>query len=81
MANEQQPALEIILWKAGGPAYLTRSGQRAVVLESNIILATGLHIWQGRVEAEWAEWDQAGKHLGGDSSLDLVEAIHPVGST
>ncbi len=65
--------LTIVLWKSGGPCYRTRDGRRAVVLESNMILATGQHIWQGRVGTEWVEWAEDGTALNQDHALDLVE--------
>jgi hypothetical protein len=65
-------APKFILWKCGGPYYRTRDGRRAVVLESNIVLSTGQHIWQGRVGWAWCEWDAEGRHTGGDGALDLT---------
>ena len=65
-------SLGIVLWKCGGPYYLTRDGRRAVVLESNVILATWTSIWQGRVDGEWCEWNNDGTHLRGNTALDLV---------
>ena len=73
--------MDIILWKCGGSFYLTRCGRRAVVLESNVILATGQHIWQGRVDGNFVEWTKEGRQLNGigdgNDSLDLVGAIEP----
>jgi hypothetical protein len=69
------PALDIILWKCGGPRYRVRDGRLAVVLESNMIMATGEHIWQGRVGTDFVEWRLDGTHHGGDASLDLIAPV------
>lgn len=56
--------MDLILWKCGGPRYRLRNGQVAAVVESNMVIATGQHIWQGRSAGQFIEWD--------DASLDIV---------